>query len=184
MHQEWVDQLTDDYPTLMEAIESAMHAHSKGMAYICFMSVRLLEMHRILKDTGSIYLHCDPTASHYLKAIMDAMSGQKNFRNEIIWRRTGAHNMAYKFGPVHDVLLFYSRSDKYKHKTLFTPYLKGHVASFFNKEDSRGRYWTNSIHGDGIRGGESGKPWKNYDPAAVGRHWAVPKEFGMMHLAQ
>lgn len=177
VHQDWVDQLMDDYPTLMEAIESAMHAHSKGMgAYICFMAVRLLEMHRILKDSGSIYLHCDPTASHYLKAVMDAIFGQKNFRNEIIWRRTGAHNMADKFGPVHDVLLFYSKSSEYKHKTLFTPYLKGHVDSFFNKEDSRGRYWTNSIHGDGIRNGESGKPWKGFNPTDYGRHWAVPKE--------
>ena len=65
VHQEWVDKLTDDYPKLIEAIESARYAHSDGMgAYMCFMAVRLLEMHRVLKSTGSMYLHCDPTASH------------------------------------------------------------------------------------------------------------------------
>ena len=78
MHQEWVDQISDDHPTLMEAIESACYAHSEGMgAFMCFMAVRLLAMRRVLRDDGSIYLHCDPTASHYLKAVMDAVFGWK-----------------------------------------------------------------------------------------------------------
>ena len=86
VHQDWVDQIKDDYPKLMEAIESARHAHSDGMgAFMCFMAVRFLAMRRVLKSTGSIYLHCDPTASHYLKAIMDAIFGWRNFINEIIW---------------------------------------------------------------------------------------------------
>ena len=86
VHQSWVDQITDDYPRLMEAIESARFAHSDGMgAYMCFMAVRLIEMWRVLRPTGSIYLHCDPTASHYLKAVMDAIFGWKNFKNQIIW---------------------------------------------------------------------------------------------------
>ena len=70
VHAEWIDQITDDHPRLMEAIESARYAHSDGMgAYMCFTAVRLIEMHRLLKSTGSIYLHCDPTVSHYLKAV-------------------------------------------------------------------------------------------------------------------
>ena len=110
MHEDWTDQITDDHPRLMEAIESARYAHSDGMgAFMCFMAVRLLEMRRVLKDTGSIYLHCDSTASHYLKAVMDAIFGWKNFRNQIIWRRTGSHNSADRFGPIHDVLLFYAK---------------------------------------------------------------------------
>ena len=89
MHQEWVDQLTDDHPKLIEAIESARYAHSDGMgAYICFMAVRLLEIRRILKPTGSIYLHCNPTASHCLKAAMDAIFGWKNIKNDISWHRS------------------------------------------------------------------------------------------------
>lgn len=118
VHQTWVDQITDDYPRLMEAIESARYAHSDGMgAFMCFLAVRLLEMRRVMKPTGSIYLHCDPTASHYLKAVMDAVFGRKQFRNEIIWcYKTGGMSKRW-FGRKHDVLLFYSKSSKY----LFTP---------------------------------------------------------------
>ena len=88
VHEEWIDQITDDYPRLMEAIQSARYAHSDGMgAFMCFMAVRMLEMRRVLKPTGAIYLHCDPTASHYMKACMDAIFGWGNFCNEIIWRR-------------------------------------------------------------------------------------------------
>lgn len=80
IHEDWSDQIRNDQPKLMEAIESARYAHSDSMvAFMCFMAVRLLEMRRILKSTGSIYLHCDPTASHYLKAVMDAIFGYKNF---------------------------------------------------------------------------------------------------------
>ena len=112
VHQDWVDQLTDDYPRLMEAIESARYAHSDSMgAYICFMTVRLLEMHRILKDTGSLYLHCDPTASHYLKAVLDAIFGWKNFRNEIVWAYTdpaGRRNAPY-YKKTHDLIFWYAK---------------------------------------------------------------------------
>ncbi len=114
VHQDWVDQLTDDYPKLIEAIESARYAHSDGMgAYMCFMAVRLLEMHRILKPTGSIYLHCDPTASHYLKAVMDAIFGYRNFCNEIVWCYSGWNKrLRSHIERRHDLILFYARSKK------------------------------------------------------------------------
>ncbi|MEM8578551.1 MAG: site-specific DNA-methyltransferase [Pseudomonadota bacterium] len=145
-------------------------------AYLCMMGVRLTELHRVLKPTGSLYLHCDPTASHYLKVLLDAVFGARNFRNEIVWRRSGAHNHANRFGPIHDIILFFAKSDKYRHRPVFTPYLKGHVDSYFKKTDERGRYWTNSVHGAGTRNGVSGKPWRGYDPTRAGRHWAVPSE--------
>ena len=110
VHQEWVDQITDDYPKLMEAIESARYAHSDGMgAFMCFMAVRLLEMRRVLKSTGSIYLHCDPTASHYLKAIMDAVYGWRNCVNEIIWHYSSGGRSQNHFPKKHDSLLFYAK---------------------------------------------------------------------------
>ena len=111
VHQEWVDQITDDFPKLMEAIESARYAHSDGMgAYMCFMAVRLLEMKRILREDGSIYLHCDPTASHYLKAIMDAIFGYRNFRNQIVWcYKSGGASPKRKFSSKHDVILYFSQ---------------------------------------------------------------------------
>ncbi|MCY4419492.1 MAG: DNA methyltransferase [Cytophagales bacterium] len=115
VHQEWVDQIEDDHPALMHAIESARHAHSEGMgAYLCFMGVRLLEMHRLLKPTGSIYLHCDPTASHYLKAIMDAIFGEKNFRNEIVWCYTGPGSPGMRqFNRKSDTIFWYSKGKEW-----------------------------------------------------------------------
>lgn len=110
VQQEWVDQISDDYPRLMEAIESARYAHSDGMgAFMCFMAVRLLEMRRVLKPTGSIYLHCDPTASHYLKACMDAIFGWRNFVNEIVWHYRKWTAGKYTFQRNHDIILFYAK---------------------------------------------------------------------------
>lgn len=116
VHEEWSDQIRDDYPHLMEAIESARYAHSDGMgAYMCFMAVRLLEMRRVLKSTGSIYLHCDPTASHYLKAVMDAIFGWRNFVNEIVWSYRSGGGSKRHFGRKHDIVLWYGRDQrKYK----------------------------------------------------------------------
>jgi len=84
------------------------------MAYLAMMAVRLIELHRVLKPTGSLYLHCDPTASHYLKIRLDAVFGPANFRNEVIWKRTFAHGSARRWGDVHDTIFLYSRSDDYQ----------------------------------------------------------------------
>ena len=144
VHEEWTDQIRDDHPRLMEAIESARFAHSDGMgAFMCFIAVRLLEMRRLLKPTGSIYLHCDPTASHYLKAVMDAVFGWRNFRNEVLWLyKTGGMSKRW-FGRKHDNILFYSRGKDY----IFNPqkeksYLS-HKYGFSNVEilqDEHGSY--------------------------------------------
>ena len=112
IHQEWADQITDDYPKLMGTIESARYIHSAVMGtYMCFMAMRLLEMHRVLKTNGSIYLHCDDTASHYyLKAVMDLVFGAKTFRNEIIWERSAGRNDTKSYARVHDGILYYTKS--------------------------------------------------------------------------
>ena len=128
VHEEWTDQITDDYPRLMEAIESARYAHSDGMgAFMCFMAVRLLEMRRVLKPTGSIYLHCDPTASHYLKACMDAVFGRKHFRNEIVWCYTGPGSPGMRqFNRKHDTIFWYSRGATwtFNNETIRIPHKK------------------------------------------------------------
>ena len=90
------------------------------LAYLTMMAPRLVELRRVLKPTGSIYLHCDPTASHYLKLLMDAVFGPKHFRTEIVWKRTSAHSSAKKPGPVHDIIFFYSKSETYTWNPLFT----------------------------------------------------------------
>ena len=126
VHEEWADQITDDYPRLMEAIESARYAHSDGMgAFMCFMAVRLLEMRRVLKPTGSIYLHCDPTASHYLKACMDAIFGWKNFRNEIVWCYAGGGIPKRDFPRKHDNILRYSKTKIFRYQPIYRPYSPG-----------------------------------------------------------
>ena len=146
-------------------------AESNMMAYLAMMAPRLVELRRALKPTGSIYLHCDPTASHYLKLLMDAVFGPQNFRNEVIWKRTGAHGSAKRYGPVHDVLLFYSRSDQY----LWVPSLQEdpqYVAERYTYLDTDGRrFYPITLHATGVRHGSSGEPWHNIDIAAKGGHW-------------
>ena len=95
---------------LVETIKSfrGFLTETNLMAYLVMMAVRLVELHRVLKPTGSFYLHCDPTASHYLKIIVDRIFGVENFQNEIVWARTNAHNMnARYYSKIHDLLLFY-----------------------------------------------------------------------------
>ncbi len=144
------------------------------MAYLVMMAPRLVELHRVLKPTGSLYLHCDPTASHYLKILLDAAFGKENFRNEVVWRRTGSHNQNRRFGPIHETIFFYTKGQQYVFNTVFRPVTQGHVESYFRRHDERGRYWTNSLTGAGTRAGASGQPWRGYDPTSRGRHWAVP----------
>lgn len=90
-----------DAATMLEAMRSFLGTNDM-MAYLAMMAVRLIELHRVLKPTGSLYLHCDPTASHYLKILLDAVFGKESFRNELIWKRTSAHSGAKRYGPVHD----------------------------------------------------------------------------------
>jgi site-specific DNA-methyltransferase (adenine-specific) len=147
------------------------------MAYLTMMAIRLIELHRALKPTGSIYLHCDPVASHYLKVLLDAIFGPDKFHNEIIWRRTGSHNARRSFGPIHDVILFYTKSDDYNFNIVRRPYTKGHVESRYSKDDEgRLRFSSggNVMTGADIRTGESGLQWRGFDPTAKRRHWAIP----------
>lgn len=144
------------------------------MAYLTMMANRLLELHRALKPTGSIYLHCDPTASHYLKVVMDGVFGKENYRNEIVWKRTSSHSSAKRWGPVHDILFFYSKSPKYLWNKIYQEYDESYVKNFYRYSDSKGQYRLSDLTGAGTRIGDSGKPWKEINPTAAGRHWAVP----------
>jgi site-specific DNA-methyltransferase (adenine-specific) len=162
----------------LQVMMGAMHqalGDSPLMAYLAMMAVRLVELHRVLKDTGSLYLHCDPTASHYLKLVLDAVFGAENFRSEIIWRRTSSHNSARRWGPVHDTIFFYSRSPSFNWIGAYEELDQAYAETFYRFEDERGRYQVDNLTGAGVRGGDSGKPWRGIDPTEAGRHWAVPK---------
>jgi len=143
-------------------------------AYLVMMAVRLLELHRVLKPTGSLYLHCDPTASHYLKVILDQIFGPKNFRNEVIWKRTGAHSSAKRWGPVHDVILFYTKGENYTWNPTYQAYKGEYLKGQYRFQDDKGRYALVDLTGPGVSEGDSGKPWRGIDPKEKGRHWAVP----------
>jgi adenine specific DNA methylase Mod len=145
------------------------------LAYLIFMVQRMLHMKSILRPTGSIYLHCDPTASHYIKVMMDGIFGHENFRNEIVWKRTGSHGGSRRWGPVHDTILFYSATDHYIWNRQFQDYGEKYLLDFYRYSDHRGKYRLVTLTGAGIRTGDSGKPWRNVDPTHSGRHWAVPK---------
>lgn len=129
------DKLSD----LIEALYRFLGANDM-MAYLVMMAIRLAELYRVLKPTGSLYLHCDPTASHYLKIILDAILGPQNFRNEIVWKRSGAHNFPTKsFVRTNDVLLFYTKSTRFVFNQIFTEYSPEQLKRF--KADENGRLY-------------------------------------------
>ena len=126
VHQDWVDQITDDHPSVMNVINGSRSSYGDDMgAFLCFMAVRLLAMRRVLKPTGSIYLHCDPTASHYLKELMDAIFGRKQFINEIVWCYTSGGVSKRWWARKHDLLLFYSKSKRFNFNPQYRPYSEG-----------------------------------------------------------
>src|SRR4051794_14159267 len=101
-YRDLVTESADEVAKAVSALRELVGTN-QVMAYLVMMAARLVELHRVLKPTGSLYLHCDPTSSHYLKLVMDAIFGPANFRNEVIWKRTSAHATAKRYGPTHDV---------------------------------------------------------------------------------
>lgn len=166
-------------------INALRHTQPHLLAYLVYMVQRLIHMKSILRPNGSIYLHCDPTASHYIKVMMDGIFGHTNFQNEIIWKRTSAHSSAKRYGPVHDVILFYSSGSKFTWNPIFGDYDAQYVDAFYTHRDEDGRAWRRSdLTGAGIRFGETGLPWRGIDVTAKGRHWAyVPSTLETMDAA-
>ena len=161
-----------DAAEMLRAMRSFLKENDM-MAYLSMMAVRLLELRRVLKPTGSLSLHCDPTASHYLKLLIDAIFGATNFKNEVIWKRTSAHSSAKRYGPVHDVILFYGASDDMRWIGGYQAYDEGYVKQRFARGDERP--WKDAdLTGSGIRHGETGNVWRGFDVTAKGRHWAYP----------
>ena len=130
----WHGEIAEREPGLYRVIDSAELSHGKGMkSYLIFMAVRLLEMKRILKDTGSVYLHCDPTANHYLKLVMDVVFGDNNFHNEIIWSYRRWPSKSRKFQTMHDVILFYSKSKTHTFNVSYEPVSESYRKRFKGK---------------------------------------------------
>ncbi len=148
------------------------------LAYLVMMTPRLVELHRVLKPTGSMYLHCDPTASHYLKVMLDAIFGPTNFRNEIVWKRADAKGDAggqgaKHFGRVNDTILFYSKGPESTFNALYGPLDEDYVNTWYRHSDPDGRrYKLDNMTGPG--GAAKGNPY--YEVMGVGRYWRYSKK--------
>jgi site-specific DNA-methyltransferase (adenine-specific) len=167
-----------DASIMLRAMRSAL-GENDMMAYLAMMAVRLIELHRVLKPTGSLYLHCDPTASHYLKVILDSIFGPSNFCNEISWRRSGRRSSIGKiFRRAHDNILFYAKEADYK----FNLQYEEHDATLtdkYSQSDEGGAYQLVPLMASGKRGGVTGKPWRGFDPnerGKTGMHWITTHE--------
>lgn len=142
MYHQMVKQGGDVADTLV-AFQKAI-GNNDMLAYLAMMAPRLKELHRVLKDTGTLWLHCDPTASHYLKLLLDSVFGPEQFLNEIVWKRSSAHSDASqgmkRCGRIHDIIFLYSKSDEYKWNTVHTPYSEEYLEQEYNSKDDRGYY--------------------------------------------
>jgi site-specific DNA-methyltransferase (adenine-specific) len=127
-----------DAAEMLRAMRSFLKENDM-MAYLAMMAVRLIELHRALKQTGSLYLHCDPTASHYLKTLLDSVFGIENYRNEIIWKRTSAHSDAKRYASVHDTIFYYTKTKSWTWHQQYEPYTDEYIATHFVHKDDNGR---------------------------------------------
>jgi DNA modification methylase len=149
------------------------------LAYLVHMTLRIVEIHRVLKPTGSFYLHCDPTASHYLKLVLDAVfCGQGgDFLSEISWKRSGAHNLSNNWDSVHDIIFYYVKSDDWTWNQTYEKYDEQYIARFRNK-DSAGRVWQDVVlTGGGAKhssNAQSQQEWRGFRPPP-GRNWSAPR---------
>ncbi len=148
------------------------------MAYLAMMAPRLVELSRVLKPTGSIYLHCDPTASHYLKLLMDAVFGPRSFRTEIVWKRSSAHSDAKQgrrqHGRIHDIILFYTKTDDWQWNPQYTPYSQEYLDQCYKyvEEGTGRRYRLDNLTGPG--GARKGNP--QYEVMGITRYWRYSKK--------
>jgi len=169
---------SSDLSNLMQALERFIGKNDM-LAYLVHMANRLLELRRVLKPTGSIYLHCDPTASHYLKLVLDGVFGARNYRTEIVWKRTSAHSDTRQgrkqHGHIHDTIFFYTKSDDWNWYPVYTPYSEEYVETFYRyTEDETGRRYTTSDLTAAKPGGDVEYEWKGVKPYK-GRYWAYSK---------
>ena len=165
------DRVADVLAGLRQAI-----GENNMLAYVTMMTIRLLELHRVLKPTGSMYLHCDPTASHYLKIILDAIFGSENFQNEIIWQKIRVKKAQAKgFGNVHDVILAYKKSDLVIFNENYLPHSEKYIQSHWNSTDENGRRYRLVALDQQGKGPPRRFNDKLIDPPS-GKHWIWSQE--------
>ena len=166
VQEEWVDDIKDDWPAVWSVIQMARVSYGDDMgAFLCWLGVRLMEMRRVLRDDGSIYLHCDPTASHYIKGLMDGIFGSENFLSEIIWKRHNAHSDTKQgrkqHGHIHDTILFYKKGRSWVWNPVYTDYDQGYIEDFYKFiEDGTGRRFQKGDLTAAKPGGDTSYEWR------------------------
>ncbi len=175
LYHELLNDAPDRIARVLAALIESLGRTNQICAYLVMMAARLIELHRALKPSGSLYLHCDDSASHYLKLILDTIFGPENYRNEIIWKRTYAHNDPRRYGRITDTIFFYTKTDDFTWNIQYTPYSEKYIDDFYRFEDERGRFRVVTLTGPGTSEGESGGRWRGYSPTDSGRTWSVPR---------
>ena len=171
-HDDWIDQIQDDWPGAWKIIDTARTVYGDDMgAFLCWLGVRLMEMHRILRDDGSIYLHIDHTAHAWTKALMDAVFGASNFKSEIVWRRTTSHSDAKGLGRVHDSILYYRKSAQLTWNPIYQPLDPRTIENYYRYKDSAGRRFMSSDLSGAGPGPERNFGERGLIAPPVGRHW-------------
>ena len=172
------DQPNTDVTQMMHALVSFL-GRNDMTAYLVMMATRLLALHRVLKPTGSLYLHCDPTASHYLKIVLDGVFGKINFRSEIAWRRSSSHNDANRYGANHDVIFFYTKGKTWTWNPQFTSYAESYIKQNYRYSDEKGVFRVSDMTAN-KPGGDVSYEWTAPDGRVVtpykGRYWAYSKQ--------
>jgi site-specific DNA-methyltransferase (adenine-specific)/adenine-specific DNA-methyltransferase len=145
-----------------------------GAAFVEFLRKRLIFIQELLTEDGALYMHMDTRKVHYAKVVLDELFGEHNFRGEIIWQRTSAHSSANRYGPVHDSILFYTKSDLYIWNQSYQPYDDYYLDQFYTHQDGDRRWRRSDLTGAGVRRGATGNVWRGVDVTSKGRHWAWP----------
>ena len=169
------DEIEVRCPGVAQFVEAAKMVHGGPMArYLVHMSIRLLELQRVLKPSGSIYMQSNPRGSHYLKVIMDAIFGQKNFKNEIIWKRPHIPAGGRRWAWIHDTLLFYTGWRKHRWNKILQEHPPEYWTRTYRNVDERGRYSLIRLVKRGRTHDDREDEWRGYDPKTVQGHWEVP----------
>ena len=145
-----------------------------GAAFLEFLRKRFIMIRELLSNDGSLFLHVDQRKVHYLKVALDEVFGEQAFSNEIIWRSTNTHNTKTAIGQIHQVILYYRNGKNALFNPLRRPHFKEHIEKNYRHRNDKGRCSHCDITGPGVRTGDSGKPWRGYDPTSSGRHWQPP----------
>ena len=179
-YKDTIEELKLIHLNLHKFLDALDHAgiNQSAVNYLTTMSIRIFYIRKVLKDTGSFYLHCDPTMSHYLKIVCDLIFGEKNFRNEITWKRSSAHNDAKQgrkaFGNITDIIFYYTKTDDYAFNTQYTPYTQEYIDDFYYHMEEDGRRYRLGDLTAAKGGGDTSYDFYGTKPYK-GRFWAYSK---------